>query len=120
VDIQINLDCHDLDSMVAFYTAALDYEPFGTAGDRYRSIVPKHGDGPKVVFQKVPDAKAGKNRMHLDLIVGDALDSEVERFVALGARRLADEPFDEPFDEYGCRWVVLSDPEGNELCLCSD
>ena len=53
--------------------------------------------------------------MHLDLIVGDAIDAEVERFVALGAHRLADAAF----DEYGSRWIVLADPEGNELCLCT-
>jgi len=115
VDIQINVDCHDLDAMVAFYTAALGYEPFGTGGDRYRSIVPKAGAGPKLVFQKVPEEKVAKNRVHLDLIVGDAIDAEVERFVSLGARRLADAAF----DEYGSRWIVLADPEGNELCLCT-
>jgi predicted enzyme related to lactoylglutathione lyase len=115
MELQINLDCHDLDTMVAFYTAALDYVPHGTGGARYRSIVPATGTGPKLVFQKVPEEKAGKNRMHVDVIVGDALDAEVERFVALGARRLEAEPF----DEYGSRWVVLADPEGNELCLCT-
>ena len=71
--------------MVAFYTAALGYEPFGSAGDRYRSIVAPDGNGPKLVFQKVPEPKLAKNRVHLDLIVGDAIDAEVERFVALGA-----------------------------------
>jgi len=115
VEIQINVDCDDLDAMVAFYTAALGYEPFGSAGDRYRSIVAPDGHGPKLVFQKVPEPKLAKNRVHLDLIVGDAIDAEVERFVALGARRLEDAAF----DEYGSRWIVLADPEGNELCLCT-
>jgi predicted enzyme related to lactoylglutathione lyase len=115
VDIQINVDCHDLDAMVAFYTAALGYEPSGTGGDRYRSIVPVAGNGPKLVFQKVPETKVVKNRVHLDLIVGDTIDAEAERCVALGARRLDDAAF----DEYGSRWIVLADPEGNELCLCT-
>jgi len=115
VEIQINVDCDDLDAMVAFYTAALGYEPFGSAGDRYRSIVAPDGHGPKLVFQKVPEPKFAKNRVHLDLIVGDAIDAEVERLVALGARRLEDAAF----DEYGSRWIVLADPEGNELCLCT-
>jgi predicted enzyme related to lactoylglutathione lyase len=115
VEVQINVDCHDLDAMVAFYTAALGYEPFGSAGDRYRSIVAPDGNGPKLVFQQVPEPKLAKNRVHLDLIVGDAIDAEVERFLALGARRLEGAEF----DEYGSRWIVLADPEGNELCLCT-
>jgi predicted enzyme related to lactoylglutathione lyase len=115
MEVQINVDCHDLDVMVAFYTAALGYEPFGSAGDRYRSIVAPDGNGPKLVFQKVPEPKLAKNRVHLDLIVGDAIDTEVDRFLALGARRLEGSEF----DEYGSRWIVLADPEGNELCLCT-
>jgi catechol 2,3-dioxygenase-like lactoylglutathione lyase family enzyme len=116
VEIQINIDCADLDRMVDFYTAALGYEPYGSGGRTYRSIVPVDGTGPKLVFQKVPEAKAGKNRVHLDLIVGDRVESEADRFVALGARRLSDSLV----EEYGTHWLVLADPEGNELCLCLD
>jgi predicted enzyme related to lactoylglutathione lyase len=116
MEIQINVDCADLDRMVAFYTAALGYDAHGSAGVTYRSIVPPDGNGPKVVFQKVPEGKLVKNRVHLDLIVGDALESEAERFVKLGARRLSDEPV----VEGGTRWIVMADPEGNELCLCFD
>jgi predicted enzyme related to lactoylglutathione lyase len=116
VEIQINVDCADLDRMVEFYTAALGYRPYGSAGETYRSIVPADGAGPKVVFQKVPEGKAGKNRVHLDLIVGDRVEAEAERFVALGARRLSDGLV----EESGTHWLVLADPEGNELCLCLD
>jgi predicted enzyme related to lactoylglutathione lyase len=113
--IQINIDCHDLDAMVAFYTAALGYEPFGSLGNRYRSILPAEGDGPKLVFQKVPEDKVVKNRVHLDFIVGEDIEGEAERYLALGARRLSDAPIGD--DE--CRWIVMADPEGNELCLCT-
>jgi predicted enzyme related to lactoylglutathione lyase len=116
MEIQINIDCADLERMVAFYTAALGYRAHGRAGDQYASIVPESGEGPKLVFQKVPEGKAVKNRVHLDLIVGDKLAAEVERFVALGATRRSDTPV----DEHGCCWVVMHDPEGNELCLCSN
>jgi len=116
MEIQINVDCADLDRMVAFYTVALGYEAFGAAGETYRSIVPRDGNGPKVVFQKVPEAKRVKNRLHLDLIVGDALEREAERFVSLGARRISEAPV----VEGGTRWIVMADPEGNELCLCLD
>ena len=92
MEVQINVDCDDLDAMVAFYTAALGYEPFGSAGDRYRSIVAPDGNGPKLVFQKVPEPKLAKNRVHLDLIVGDRIEEETERFVGLGATRVSDGP----------------------------
>jgi predicted enzyme related to lactoylglutathione lyase len=111
MELQINLDCSDLERMVAFYTAAFGYERKGTAGSTYASAVPPGGDRPKLVFQRVPEPKAVKNRMHLDVIVDD-IDAEAERYVALGATRV------EKISEYGCTWIVMLDPEGNELCLC--
>ena len=85
MEIQINVDCADLDRMVDFYTAALGLRAVRVGGETYRSIVPADGAGPKLVFQKVPEGKVVKNRMHLDLIVGDRIEAEAERFVALGA-----------------------------------
>lgn len=114
MEIQVNVDCADLDRMVAFYTAALGYEAHGAAGDRYRSIVPVSGDGPKLVFQRVPERKVVKNRLHLDLIVGDAMEAEAARFESLGATRSSAVPV----VEHGGSWIVMADPEGNELCLC--
>ena len=105
---QINIDCADLERMAAFYTAALGYEVHGTAGKQYVSLT---GDGPKVVFQKVPENKTVKNRVHLDLIVDD-IEAEAVRWVGLGATR------GERFDEWGVAWIVMRDPEGNEVCLC--
>jgi predicted enzyme related to lactoylglutathione lyase len=108
VDFQINIDCADLDRMVSFYAAVLGYERHGTAGGQYTSIT---GSGPKLVFQKVPEAKTVKNRVHLDLIVDD-IEAEAARWVELGATR------GEFFKEYGISWIVMRDPEGNEVCLC--
>ena len=116
MEIQVNIDCADLDRMVDFYTAALGYVPFGSAGETYRSIVPDAGTGPKIVFQRVPEGKSAKNRVHLDLIVGDRVEEEADRFVALGAHRVSDAPV----EEGGTHWIVLADPEGNELCICLD
>ncbi|MET1000794.1 MAG: VOC family protein [Acidimicrobiia bacterium] len=113
IQIQINVDCSDLDRMADFYIAALGYVAYGTAGEQYRSILPGDGKGPTLVFQKVPEPKSVKNRVHLDLIVGD-IEAEAERFVELGATRVSAEPL----GEYGCQWIVMHDPEGNELCLC--
>jgi hypothetical protein len=66
-------------------------------------------DGLAIDFARVPEPKAGKNRLHLDLRSGD-LAAATEQAVALGATR-ADDIYD------GGRWQVLRDPEGNEFCL---
>ena len=68
--------------------------------------------GTPLLFEQVPDAKAVRNRVHLDLQPEQPRDDEVQRLQALGAtlvddRRRAD----------GAGWVVLADPEGNELCV---
>jgi predicted enzyme related to lactoylglutathione lyase len=65
---------------------------------------------PGVMFIPVPEAKAGKNRLHLDLRPDDH-EAELARLLALGARR-AD--VGQPDD---VSWAVLLDPEGNEFCL---
>jgi catechol-2,3-dioxygenase len=67
-------------------------------------------EGPRLVFIRVPDAKAEKNRLHLELHPDDQ-DAEVERLIDMGARR-AD--VGQPQD---AGWVVLADPEGNEFCV---
>jgi glyoxalase superfamily protein len=73
------------------------------------------GDGPVLSLQRVPEPKAGKNRLHLDLLVVDA-DGEVARLQALGATVLPPGTR----EEFGQRWFVLADPEGNELCVAED
>jgi predicted enzyme related to lactoylglutathione lyase len=110
-EVQINIDCSDLERMVTFYSEALGYERQGAAGGQYASISASDGR-PKLVFQKVPEAKAAKNRVHLDLIVGPGIEAEAARFEALGATRV------EKLGEYGLNWIVMHDPEGNEICIC--
>ena len=63
---------------------------------------------PRLWFQRVPEAKVVKNRVHLD-VRADDVAAEVDRLVALGATRLDDGPVGD--------LVVLRDPEGNELCV---
>jgi predicted enzyme related to lactoylglutathione lyase len=65
-------------------------------------------------LQRVDEPKSGKNRMHFDVETPE-VDDEVGRLEALGARRLEREAR----EEYGTRWVVLADPEGNEFCVCN-
>ncbi|MDH3754060.1 MAG: VOC family protein [Acidimicrobiia bacterium] len=115
--IDVNIDCVDADAQLEFWCAALGYEPFGRAG-QYRSLVPPDGvAGPKLILQQTNEAKStAKNRLHLDLIVGDAIDAEVERLTAIGAARVDDRMY----EEAESRWVIMADPEGNEFCLCEN
>ena len=70
------------------------------------------GLAPRLLFQTVPEPKTVKNRVHLDLHVGDERrDAEVERLTALGASRLWDG------QQGPQRWVTMADPEGNEFCV---
>lgn len=68
--------------------------------------------GSRLLFQRVPEAKTVKNRLHLDVHAGpERREAEVERLVGLGATVLRE------VAEQGGVWTVLSDPEGNEFCV---
>ncbi|GAA1321914.1 VOC family protein [Streptomyces sanglieri] len=70
------------------------------------------GLGRRLLFQRVPEAKTVKNRLHLDVHAGpERREAEVERLVGLGATVLRE------VAEQGGAWTVLSDPEGNEFCV---
>ncbi|MDQ1047784.1 VOC family protein [Streptomyces sp. V4I2] len=70
------------------------------------------GLGRRLLFQRVPEAKTGKNRLHVDLHPGEGRRAaEVERLTGLGASVLRE--VKEPSGE----WVVMADPEGNEFCV---
>ena len=107
---ELIVDAADPGRLAAFWMAVLDWRPTG----RYEGaveIADPRGSGPSVTFVPVPEPKAAKNRLHIDLNpVGCEQDQEVERLIALGARRL-DIGQGEP------SWVVLADPEGNEFCV---
>jgi predicted enzyme related to lactoylglutathione lyase len=110
--IELVLDCADLDAQATFWAAALGYVSRGAAG-QYRALMPAEGQpGPALILQRVDEPRVTKNRMHLDIMTAD-LDTEVARLEALGARRARD-----PIDEHGHRWIPMTDPEGNEFCIC--
>ncbi|SNX63283.1 hypothetical protein SAMN06272735_5087 [Streptomyces sp. TLI_55] len=70
------------------------------------------GLGRRLLFQRVPEEKTVKNRLHLDLHPGDGLrEAEVGRLTGLGARVLRE------VREPSGAWVVMADPEGNEFCV---
>jgi predicted enzyme related to lactoylglutathione lyase len=74
----------------------------------------EEGSGPQLLLQKVPEAKGGKNRMHIDIHVPD-IDAEAARLEGLGAKRLETGPARAEFDSH---WHLMADPEGNEFCVC--
>src|SRR5262245_53305059 len=86
-----------------------------------RARVDSDRAGPRLFFQRVPEPKATKNRVHLDVNVGGGMAVPpaeprqrvavaIERLTQLGARQLR------TVDGRGEYWVVMQDPEGNEFC----
>jgi Glyoxalase-like domain len=101
----VAVDCADPSALAGWWAGLLGGEPTVDAdGDVLLDIGPV-----PLLFMRVPEAKAVKNRLHLDLRVAD-YDDAVARAVALGAT---------PTDDFyvGERWRVLRDPEGNEFCI---
>ena len=112
VTIDLVLDCRDPEHLAPFWAGALDYVAVGSAG-AYVMLLPDARPGPKLLLQRVPEAKTVKNRMHLDIEAPD-IEAEATRLEALGARRVADGQR----HEHGTHWVLMADPEGNEFCVC--
>jgi catechol 2,3-dioxygenase-like lactoylglutathione lyase family enzyme len=104
------VDCNDLPPMLRFWREALHYEPKYPPEDDWVLLRDPSGGGVNVSLQVVPEPRAGKNRLHLDLYADDQ-SAEVERLVELGARRFPRTP--EPDEDF----VVLEDPEGNLFCV---
>jgi len=76
-------------------------------------VIVDNPGGPNLMFIKVPESKAAKNRMHFDLHAPDAdvVDAEAERLVGVGASLISSN------EEHGVYWKTLRDPEGNEFCV---
>jgi hypothetical protein len=139
--VQVVFDCADPDRLARFWAQALGYKlqdppqgkqrwedwlrDQGIPQERWNdanAVVDPDGRGPRIFFQRVPEAKTVKNRVHLDLNVtgGPAapleerrgqVDAEVERLLGLGASRLR------VVEEQGGYWAVMQDPEGDEFCV---
>ena len=137
--VQVTFDCADPRAVAEFWKAVLGYvDPPTPEGfdswDAFDASLPEKsrgstwacqdpdGVGPRLFFQKVPEAKTVKNRLHLDVRVGTgltgdervaALEAEATRLESLGARRLRLLLADE--ENESC--LVMQDVEGNEFCL---
>ena len=95
------IDTADPDLLVPFWCGLLGVEVADTIGDGQFVVLSPASDGLTVGFQRVPEAKDGKNRLHLDLVV-EALGG---RWLEPGSTRELE----------GFRWRLMADPEGNEF-----
>ena len=118
----VTFDCADALVVGRFWSAATgrpldpgaapEFASIGFQGRRDRAgwgPVDRDAD-PTWLFARVPEPKAAKNRLHLDMVAADP-EAEIARLVELGATRVAD------LDEYGYTWTLMTDPEGNEFDL---
>ena len=104
------LGCTDPAALAKFWSAALGSTTLGQAGNDVL-LVDADGARPKLLLLRVPDPKAVKNRMHLDIECADVV-GEARRLEVIGAVRE-----EGPMSEHGSTWVVMHDPEGNEFCV---
>ena len=105
------IDTTDPLRLAPFWCALLDVAVDATIGDGQFVVLSAASDGLTVGFQRVADGKAGKNRLHLDLIVED-LDEATAEVETLGGQWL------EPGltrELEGFQWRCMADPEGNEF-----
>lgn len=103
----VTFDCHDPLAVATFWAAALGSDVDEDSTPERAWVEPAGWGGPSLWFQRVPEAKAAKNRQHFDLRATGPLVSERDRLVALGARMVSRD---------GDLFVMV-DPAGNEFCL---
>ncbi|MBA3524463.1 MAG: VOC family protein [Geodermatophilaceae bacterium] len=120
----LGFDAADPHRLAAFWALALGYvdepgydDPDGT------SLIDPDGTGPAIGFLRVPEGKAAKNRMHIDIrVAGEPpwdmgarellIRAKVEELVGAGGTRVREESYGEHLGH-----VVMHDPEGNEFCV---
>ncbi len=131
----VTIDCRRPTSLAPFWCEVLGYiqepPPAGyqswpdhdaangvsaTEADSGCTIIDPAGILPRIYFQQVPEAKTGKNRVHLDVVASAGhrwadVTAAVDRAVELGATVVRESDDDKD------RFVTLIDPEGNEFCL---
>jgi catechol 2,3-dioxygenase-like lactoylglutathione lyase family enzyme len=110
----ITIDCADPYRLASYWAGVLgrELDPEDEPGDD-DALVALGDTVPGLLFVRVPEGKTVKNRIHFDLQPQDRTrDEEIARLIGLGATMVADRRTPD-----GRGWMVLSDPEGNELCV---
>jgi predicted enzyme related to lactoylglutathione lyase len=110
----IQVDCAEPEALGQFWSTALGVNVRGTLGEPVQYVFLEAGvpDGPRLCFQRVPEPKTVKNRLHLDLAVSDVRQAS-DALYALGATDVSGGDV----VEHDIKWRVLADPEGNEFCV---
>lgn len=103
------IDCNDMEAMVSFWKELLDLEE-KVRYPNYVWLGRLSEKGPALAFQRVPEPREGKNRIHFDLAADDPA-AFAERVLELGGTRVEDHEIS------GFHWAVLADPEGNVFCV---
>src|SRR5687767_15201091 len=137
--VQVTFDCAEPERLARFWCEVLGYvvppppEGFATWDDFDRALPPEHqgsafacidssGVGPRLFFQRVPEGKVVKNRLHLDVRAGSGLVGE-ERLAVLQAERARLEALGATLvlvqvaDDENESCITMQDIEGNEFCL---
>lgn len=108
---EIVIDCSEDPALLAAFWAEILEARWGSVHDDWAIV---DASPLRLAFQRVPEPKTGKNRLHLDVQVAD-LDAATDTAVARGARVLAPRE-GTPTDGY----IVLADPWGDEFCFVAD
>jgi predicted enzyme related to lactoylglutathione lyase len=105
----VTFDCADPDRLADFWAGVLGYTERNTKEEEVLLASSDWGF-PRLSFQRVPEPKSAKNRVHID-ITAERLDEEVERLRSLGATVV------KIVEREDFAWVVMHDPENNEFCV---
>lgn len=105
---EICIDANDPDLLRPFWSVALGYS-VKVQPEKAIDLVDPSGHGPAVWFQQVPETKTIKNRLHIDIWLDSVEEADILRssLADLGSSTVEEHP----------HFVVLRDPEGNEVCL---
>ena len=110
----VTFDCRDALALARFWAEVLGWNVYHDV-DPEVLVTPSFPpvDGPKLLFLPVPEPRAVKNRVHLDIQPTDrGRDEEVDRLLELGATVVEDHR-----NPDGSGWVWMADPEGNDFCV---
>ena len=102
------VDAADPGRLARWWAEVLDYRVLDEGAGEVM-IGSRRGAEPVLTFCQVAEERAGKNRLHLDIVPGDQA-AEVERLVDMGARHV-------DVGQHDVSWTVLADPEGNVFCV---